>query len=143
MSFQKSVTSTTWCQKAASAIRCIKTKPQGELFSLAGYGQKAPSAIRCIKTIQASLCSDQGRPCQKAPSAIRCIKTQQRQSWAGYAFVPVRKHRAPPNLACISLSSNFNERRKPRHLNSATSSLEGVEAELHATFSNNPALLAP
>ena len=37
-------------QKAPSAIRCIKTKPQGELFSLAGYGQKAPSAIRCIKT---------------------------------------------------------------------------------------------
>ena len=50
----------------------------------------------------------------------------------------VRKHRAPDNFACNSLSSNFNERRKPRHFNDAASTLEGVEAELHAIFSNNP-----
>ena len=37
--------------------------------------QKAPSAIRCIKTVENTIPDDALRVCQKAPSAIRCIKT--------------------------------------------------------------------
>lgn len=55
----------------------------------------------------------------------------------------VRRHRAPPNIACNSLSSELNERRKQQNCNLPTSNLEGVEAELHATFSNNPERSAP
>ena len=40
------------CQKAPSAIRCIKTQTVLNLLDDAvGRGQKAPSAIRCIKTL--------------------------------------------------------------------------------------------
>ena len=131
-------------QKAPSAIRCIKTATQIPRQNMPDPRQKAPSAIRCIKTSCTCLrwalfCSF----CQKAPSAVRCIKTAHPRQSSKRHTTEVRKHRAPPNLACISLSSNFNERRKSRHLNSVTSSLEGVEAELHATFSNNPAISAP
>ena len=38
------------CQKAPSAIRCIKTSPYRAASAFAVSGQKAPSAIRCIKT---------------------------------------------------------------------------------------------
>ena len=39
------------CQKAPSAIRCIKTRPGLKLGDQLVEGQKAPSAIRCIKTV--------------------------------------------------------------------------------------------
>ena len=38
--------------------------------------QKAPSAIRCIKTSLSGLGDEEIENCQKAPSAIRCIKTE-------------------------------------------------------------------
>ena len=49
----------------------------------------------------------------------------------------------PPNFACNSLRPGFKYRQKPRNLNVPTSTLEVVEVELHATFSNNPPTRAP
>ena len=60
------------------------------------FCQKAPSAIRCIKTSE----NISGWPSriyagQKAPSAIRCIKTKQLSNPSGIQFATVRKHLAP------------------------------------------------
>ena len=106
--------------------------------------QKAPSAKRCIKTkvwtpsgnVTVAVCVRKHR----APKGA--LRPRPRR---GHGHCPrrVRKHRAPESFACNSFSSNFNERRIPRHLNGAASSLEGVEAELHATFSSNPPRSAP
>ena len=63
------------CQKAPSAIRCIKTVAiQGACGDFVSR-QKAPSAIRCIKTKGCEGAGGDGLAGQKAPSAIRCIKT--------------------------------------------------------------------
>ena len=50
----RAMTARTRCQKAPSAIRCIKTGPDALLVPRVQGGQKAPSAIRCIKTAQKS-----------------------------------------------------------------------------------------
>ena len=86
---------TPGCQKAPSAIRCIKTENRARITNPGNPGQKAPSAIRCIKTGPAVVVTAGGARRQKAPSAIRCIKTN-----IGFDFHPVdetkvRKHRAP------------------------------------------------
>ena len=63
-------------QKAPSAIRCIKTSWRfAFLRAIRAASQKAPSAIRCIKTGSSPPFDPGSLPCQKAPSAIRCIKT--------------------------------------------------------------------
>ena len=124
------------CQKAPSAKRCIKTEPRYH-YQENAPGQKAPSAKRCIKTppLTASKASISSVRKHRAPKgALRPGRGGDCSRQASF----VRKHRAPENFACNSLNSNFNERRIPRHLNDAASSREGVEAELHATFSNNP-----
>ena len=117
------------------ALRPAGYRRHGALDS---HCQKAPSAIRCIKTRRAGgLNGEVVHAVKKHRAPKGALRRAQRRLRRGGGF-RARKHRAPDNFACNSLSSNFNERRKPRHLNDADSSLEGVEAELHATFSSNP-----
>ena len=85
---------TPGCQKAPSAIRCIKTGSSPPFDPGSLPCQKAPSAIRCIKTWPLTIVVTRNLPCQKAPSAIRCIKTRVQQSCL-QSDSNVRKHLAP------------------------------------------------
>ena len=87
---------TPGCQKAPSAIRCIKTHEKMIRTTYKCYhGQKAPSAIRCIKTGVRDAHDVVHLASQKAPSAIRCIKTSTCHVSTNYGSSEVRKHLAP------------------------------------------------
>lgn len=152
-------------QKAPSTIRCIKIGPSVAWAPFQECSSESSDCTKVSHTIPYRNIADRGQKPRNINDLLSNIERQignyvrhfpttvqdQRKKGAlrhiimilHLSVFSVRKHRAPKNFACNSLSSNFNERRKPRHLNGAASSLEGVEAELHSTFSNNPPRSAP
>ena len=85
--------------------------------------QEAPSAKRCIKTH--SYLHTGGKPARYArkhrtpKGALRPRRTH-----LILFDLVVRKHRAPQSLACNSLSTHFNNRRKPQNIAVTISNLE-------------------
>ena len=99
--------------------------------------QKAPSAKRCIKTRVVVLCKESSfsrvRKHQAPKGALKLVTFD--------APLPFAGHRAPStqNLACNFPEHVSTSTRKPQNFNVLTSKLEGLSAELHATFFVNPA----